>query len=72
MKIYECKQNKEHVGKKTCTRLLNELSESRLRIGELVSKLKDKELKIERGWRGTMEDKMMLGLIEIEATIPAM
>lgn len=58
--------------KKTCTQLLNELSESRLRIGELVSKLKDKELKIERGWRGTMEDKMMLGLIEIEATIPAM
>lgn len=58
--------------KKTCTRLLNELSESRLRIRELVSKLKDKELKIERGWRGTMEDKMMLGLIEIEATIPAM
>lgn len=58
--------------KQTYTRLLNELSESRLRIGELVSKLKDKELKIERGWRGTMEDKMMLGLIEIEATIPAM
>lgn len=41
-------------------------------IGELVSKLKDKELKIEKGWRGTMEDKMTLGLIEIEATIPAM
>lgn len=58
--------------KKTYARLLNELSESRLRIGELVSKLKDKELKIERGWRGTMEDKMTLGLIEIEATIPAM
>lgn len=58
--------------KKTYTRLLNELSESRLRIAELVSKLKDKELKIERGWRGTMEDKMTLGLIEIEATIPAM
>lgn len=58
--------------KQTYTRLLNELSESRLRIGELVSKLKDKELKIERGWRGTMEDKMTLGLIEIEATIPAM
>lgn len=58
--------------KKTYTRLLNEQSETRLRIGELVSKLKDKELKIERGWRGTMEDKMTLGLIEIEANIPAM
>lgn len=61
----------KHVGKKH-TRLLNEQSESRLRLGELVSKLKDKELKIERGWRGTVEDKMTLALIEIEANIPAM
>lgn len=68
----QTKQNKEHVGKKHTVSEWTEWIQTKSGIGELVNKLKDKKLKIEKGWRGTMEDKMTLGLIEIEATIPAM